>query len=100
MAKQVKPVSSTVFSDGIKIDDSDRIYFTDYEHNAITRLNQDSSLEVIAYDERISWPDAIAFDSDGVLYFTVAKFHQLYGGEGGTDISSPPFEVFRISLRN
>lgn len=94
--EHVRSLGSAVFSDGIQTDAQDRLYFTDYEHEAIIRREVDGTLTVLAQDPRISWPDAIDFGPDGSLYFTVAKFHQLYGGPDGSDISAHPFQVFRL----
>lgn len=91
----IERVAKTVFSDGIQIDNLGRIYFTDVERNAITRLKPDGALEIVVQDERIKWPDAIAFDPDGSLYFTVAQFHLRPEVTGGTDRSSPPYKVFQ-----
>ena len=99
VVERVEAVGPTVFSDGIERDGQDRVHFTDYEHSAITRMNADGTLTVLAQDPRIAWPDAIAFGPDGSLSFTVAAFHQLYGGPGGANISQSEFPVFRIVPR-
>lgn len=96
VAAELRSLGPTVHSDGIQTDAQGRVHFTDYEHDALTRRNQDGTLEVVAYNNRLSWPDAIAFGADGTAYVPNAKFHQTYSGPGGSDASEPPFELFAV----
>ena len=100
VARQVELVAETVFSDGIQTDAEGRVYFTDFENDAISRIDPQmpsNGVEIIVSDPEISWPDAIDFAPDGTLYFTVAQFHHILAGDSGIDRSEPPFKVFMIS---
>lgn len=99
VGKRVERVGTTVFADGIQIDSSGAIYFTDVERNAISRLRPGRQVEVIVQDERIKWPDSIALSSDGYLYFPIAQFHRLPSANNGVDKSLPPFKVYKVRLQ-
>lgn len=77
VGKRVERIGTTVFADGIQIDSSGNVYFTDVERNAISRLRPGTQIEVIVQDERIKWPDSIAIAPDGYLYFPIAQFSTL-----------------------
>lgn len=99
LGKRVERVGTTVFADGIQIDSSGAIYFTDVERNAISRLRSGRQVEVIIQDERIKWPDSIALSSNGYLYFPVAQFHRVASINNGVDKSLPPFKVYKVRLQ-
>lgn len=96
VAENVEHVGRTVFSDGIEADPQGRVYFTDYEAEAITRRDPDGRLVQVVHDARLSWPDAIAFGPDGSMYATVAQFHLLAAANRGVDRSRPPFPIVRV----
>lgn len=98
VGKRVERVGTTVFADGIQIDSSGAIYFTDVERNAISRLRPGGNVEVIVQDERIKWPDSITLSSDGYLYFPIAQFHRIASTNNGVDKSLPPFKVYKVRL--
>ena len=96
---RIERVATTVYSDGIETDAQGRIYFTDVEAEGISRMDPNEPLgqvEVLVRDPRLSWPDAIGFDADGMLYTTTAQFHFLPVANEGVDRTTRPLEVFRI----
>jgi acetyl esterase len=98
LARRVEIYATGVISDGIEIDREGRIYFTDVERNAVSRIRPGGELEILVSDPRLRWPDALAFDREGNLYVTVAQFHLLPGFNSGSDRSAPPFQVFRLPV--
>lgn len=99
VAKHIQLVTTAVFADGIQIDQQDRLYFTDIERNAITRLNPDGKLQLLVQDERLKWPDSIAIDPNGYLYTPVAQFHLLPRANNGMNRTMLPFYVFRVKFQ-
>lgn len=96
---RIERVAETVFSDGIETDAEGRVYLTDVEAEAVSRLDPndpDAGVERLVSDPRLSWPDAIGFAADGALYVTTAQFHRLPAANAGVDRSEPPFEVLKL----
>ena len=96
---RIERVAETVFSDGIEIDGAGRVFFTDVEADAVSRLDPNdpgAGVDTLVSDQRLSWPDAIGFAADGALYVTTAQFHRLPTANAGVDRSEPPFEVLKL----
>ncbi len=89
-------VATAVIADGIEVGPDGLVYFTDLERNAISRLEMDGTIGLVASSPELSWPDAIGFAPDGSLYVTTPQFHRLGFFNGGQDVSRPPFKLFRI----
>ncbi|MDA4847864.1 alpha/beta fold hydrolase [Hoeflea poritis] len=92
----VRLEASAVIADGIAMGPQGRVHFTDLERNAISRLEPDGTITIVARGPDLSWPDAIAFGPDGSIYTTEAQFHRLDVFNDGSDVSRPPYDVFRI----
>lgn len=85
-------------SDGLESDSRDRIYITDYEHNAIRRRDPDGSIATLVHDPRALWPDTLSLATDGHLYFTANQLHRQPGFQEGEDRRQQPYLLFRIPL--
>ena len=85
-------------SDGLESDSRDRVYITDYEHNAIRQRDPDGSITTLVHDPRALWPDTLSLATDGHLYFTANQLHRQPGFQAGQDRRQKPFVLFRIPL--
>ncbi|MGB7574054.1 MAG: L-dopachrome tautomerase-related protein [Thermodesulfobacteriota bacterium] len=85
-------------SDGLESDAKGRIYLSDYEHNAIHRMMPDGSIETIAHDPRMLWPDTLCVAYDGYLYFTVNQIERQVVHRAGKDMREKPYVLFRIKI--
>lgn len=85
-------------SDGLESDTQGRIYLSDYEHNAVRRMLPDGTIETLAYDPRMLWPDTLSLAHDGYLYFTVNQIERQAVHWGGKDVRQKPYVVFRIKV--
>lgn len=85
-------------SDGLESDAEDRIYVTNYEHNAIMRRNPNSEWETIVHDPRLLWPDTLSLASDGYLYVTANQLHRQARFHNGRDMRRKPYTLFRIKV--
>jgi sugar lactone lactonase YvrE len=85
-------------SDGLESDAKGRVYLSDYEHNAIHRMMPDGSIETIAHDARMLWPDTLSLAYDGHLYFTVNQIERQAAHQAGKDLREKPYVIFRIKI--
>ncbi|MGK7875110.1 MAG: L-dopachrome tautomerase-related protein [Xenococcaceae cyanobacterium] len=85
-------------SDGLESDSRDRVYITDYEHNAIRRRNPDGSFELIVHDPRVLWPDTLSLAQDGYLYFTANQLHRQPDFHRGKDLREKPYSIWRTRI--
>ena len=85
-------------SDGLESDSENRIYVTDYEHNAIRRLNPDGNIETLVQDPRLLWPDTLSLASDGFLYVTANQLHRQPIFHNGQDLRQKPYYLFRTPV--
>lgn len=83
-------------SDGLETDDRGRIYATDYEHNAIRRLDN-GRWTTIAHDARMLWPDSMSI-APGYLYFTANQIDRLPLFHEGHDGRVKPYALFRVKI--
>ena len=86
-------------SDGLESDSEGNIYSTNYEHNAILRLNYYNKVwETIVYDTRLLWPDTLSLATDGYLYVTANQLHRQARYNRGKDLRMKPYTLFRTRV--
>jgi sugar lactone lactonase YvrE len=85
-------------NDGIICDTQGRIYTTDFEDNAIRRLDPATgNAEVIVQDERLLWPDTLAFHGSD-LYVVSNQLARQPNYHFGKDERQPPYALFKVSV--
>jgi sugar lactone lactonase YvrE len=85
-------------SDGLESDQQNRVYLTDYEHDAIRRRYPDGRIETLAHDPRILWPDTMSLGADGFLYFTANQLDRMARFHDGNDLRQPPYVLFKLKV--
>lgn len=98
IAQRIERVGQVPPSDGLEFRDG-KIYVTAIEDDAV--LSYDvvtKQTEVVAQDERLRWPDSVAFTPDGALYVTTSQIHLTPKFNRGETRVEEPFRVFRVSL--
>lgn len=85
-------------SDGLESDSQNRVYLTNYEHNAIFRRLPNGMYETIVHDPRALWPDTLSVASDGYLYFTANQLHRQPRYHEGKDLREKPYSLFRTRI--
>jgi sugar lactone lactonase YvrE len=85
-------------SDGLEQDAAGGIYATDYEHNAIVRLDGQGGWATVMQDERALWPDTLALAADGYLYFTANQLHRQPSFNDGKDRREKPYLLMRVNV--
>lgn len=54
-------------TDGLECDDAGNVYLTAYEHDALFRRSPDGTIDSLALDRRLLWPDSTCISTDGHL---------------------------------
>jgi sugar lactone lactonase YvrE len=88
-------------SDGLESDAEGWVYLTDIEHNSILRMkpeNGQASIEAIAHDSRILWPDTLSLAHDGYLYFTANQIQRQPIHTEGPDLRDKPYVIYRLKV--
>jgi len=85
-------------SDGLESDAQDRVYLTNYEHNAIQRRLANGMIETLVHDPRVLWPDTLSVAQNGYLYFTVNQLHRQPRFHRGRDLRQKPYTLFRTRI--
>jgi sugar lactone lactonase YvrE len=101
LAAAVQSLGQTSAVDGMWMDLDGQLYLTAIEHDAIERRNNAGKLEVIVRDGLIQWPDSITIAEVAGkrhLYFTASQIHKSWPFNGGIDVSTTPFEIFRVPI--
>ena len=63
-------------ADGLIAGPDGSIYLSSLEHNAVRVLRPDGTIETVAQDPLIAWPDSFSFGPGGWLYLTTSRIHQ------------------------
>jgi sugar lactone lactonase YvrE len=95
VARAVEKVADTFPVDGLWMDAQDRIYLSNLGDNAVSRWSN-GQMEKIASDSRLAWPDTFAQGPDGAIYVTASHIHETAPYNGGKEIRTRPYAVFRF----
>ena len=94
LAKLVRDEGEKVMTDGIAMDNQDRLYLTDAEHHQILRRWPDGHLDVVLRDPRLVWPDGIYVNGHD-LYVTLGQWDRL---SKHSDTREPPYLLIKASV--
>jgi sugar lactone lactonase YvrE len=101
-AKTIKELPQRDFaSDGLHTDATGNLLLTDYEHNAVRRLDQrddnDATYTIIAQDPRMIWPDTLAVDSQGAVFVMANQLNRQPRFHEGQDKRDQPYVLFKFT---
>jgi sugar lactone lactonase YvrE len=85
-------------SDGLESDSKNRIYLTDWEHNAIHVRTGENSFETLVSDPQMWWPDTLSLSTDGYLYIISNQLHRQAKFHDGVDRRVRPFYLYRMKI--
>lgn len=92
LGRTVELVTESGISDGIQMGPDGWIYLTSLEHHAIRAVDPETKrIEIVVQDERLKWPDSLAFGPAGDLYVTTSQIHLQPD-------PAEPYYVFRIRV--
>jgi sugar lactone lactonase YvrE len=103
-AKTVRELPQRDFaSDGLHADAAGNLLLTDYEHNAIRRLDTHgenaAEYRIIAQDPRLIWPDTLAVDQQGSVYVIANQLNRQKQFHEGQDQRHQPYVLFKFTPR-
>jgi sugar lactone lactonase YvrE len=84
--------------DGLESDAQERVYLSDYEHDAVRRWNATGAIETLVHDPRVLWPDTLSLAANGYLYFTANQIERGAGFHNGQDLRQKPYVLFRLKV--
>lgn len=98
IASAVERVGEVPASDGIEFR-AGCVYLAAIEENAIVRcLVGRPTLEEWVRDERLKWPDSLAWAPDGSLYVTASQIHLTPRFNHGRNRVREPYRLFKIAV--
>ncbi len=90
-AEAVETLAEVGPSDGLIAGPDGSIYLSSLEQNAVRVYRPDGTIETIAQDELIAWPDSFSWAPNGDLLVTTSRIHQGAEPKG-------KYGVLRISM--
>ncbi|WP_110926789.1 L-dopachrome tautomerase-related protein [Bacillus massiliglaciei] len=85
-------------SDGMITDAVGNVYAGDYENNSIRKIRPNGTIETIAHDPRILWPDTFSIGPDCYLYMIVNQLHRQARFHYGKDLREKPYSLLRMKI--
>ncbi len=97
LSSKVESVTETPAPDGIIMGPDGKLYLTDIEHGAIQVFDpKENKLSTIVSDERLRWPDSLAWAPDGALLVTTSQIQDMPRFNGGKDMQQIPYHVYKV----
>lgn len=84
-------------ADGLALDDQNRMYTTNYEHDCILRRDPDGSFKMMLRDPRALSPDGIFATADHV-YCTFGQWNRLAAFNEGKERRVAPYLLIRFPI--
>ncbi len=85
-------------SDGMITDAKGNVYAGDYENNSIRKILLDGTIETIAHDPILLWPDTFSIGLDQYLYVIVNQLHRQARFHYGKDLQQKPYSLLRMKI--
>ncbi len=99
LEKLVERLARTPKPDGMLADKDGGIYLAAFELNGICRFDPATGkTTTVLTDERLKWPDTMAWGPDGALYVTTSQIHRMAKYHGGESKRSEPYRVYRVRM--
>lgn len=87
-------------SDGLDCDREGRVYFTDVTNGTLQRLiPAENRYETLLRGEHyFIWPDALKLGPDRIVYITDSQVNRMPSFNGGQDLRTPPYRLYRAAI--
>ncbi len=97
VAAAVETVGTTCVADGILMDRKGRLWITSPEDNSVKLRRPDGTLEIVAQDGRLQWPDTLAEGPDGRIYVTSSHIQDMAQWHEHGSTRRIPYGLWRFS---
>jgi sugar lactone lactonase YvrE len=94
----VESFGAKTMSDGITIDNEDRLYLSDMEHSAIVRMNSRGELTTLIKDKKLRWPDGFSFGPDNELYVTASALQYVIAKPDRYIQENGPYQIYKLKV--
>ena len=94
----VESFGAKTMSDGITIDNEDRLYLSDMEHSAIVRMNSRGELTTLIKDKKLRWPDGFSFGPNNELYVTASALQYVIAKPDRYIQENGPYQIFKLKV--
>lgn len=95
-SKAVEKVATTFPSDGLWLDPEDRLYLSNINESAVSRLSKDGTVEKLVSDPSLQWPDTFAQGPDGTMYITASHINDAPQFNHGKSVRREPYTIFKF----
>lgn len=85
-------------SDGIRIDENEMVYFTDFENHQILCMDENGKEKVVLQNNNIRWTDGLSLGADGYLYITDSALQYVIMKSEKKYKAHAPFGIWRVKL--
>jgi sugar lactone lactonase YvrE len=97
LGSKVETLGQTPKPDGMLEGRAGTIYLAAFEKNALVRFDvKTHKTTTVIEDERLQWPDTLAWGPDGALYVTTSQIHRMPKYHGGQSKQQGPFGLWRV----
>jgi hypothetical protein len=99
LAAKVENLGKTPKPDGMLEGRNGTVYLTEIEKNAIGRFDvSGQKMTTIIKDDRLQWPDTMAWGADGKLYVTTSQIHRMPKYHQGQSKQKGDYKVYRLRV--
>lgn len=97
LAQRVERYAEKPLCDGISMDNDGNIYISDVARHALGVITPARKYETLCQDDRLlSWPDAMSYGPDGMMYVVANQLQNSPVLNGGVDRTTPLFYIVRF----
>lgn len=93
---KVERLGTTCVSDGYWMDKRGRLFITSPEDNSVKLRKPDGTLQIVAQDDRLRWPDSLAEGADGALFVTASHIQDMGQWHDRGSTRTMPYGLFRF----
>lgn len=84
--------------DGIRIDDDEMVYITDFENHQVLCFDENGNEKVVFKNEKVRWADGLSLGADGYLYITDSALQHVIMKSEKKFKEHAPFGLWRVKL--
>jgi len=95
-AGAVEKVARTFPNDGLWMDAQNRVYLSNINQSAVSRVLPGGKIETVVTDPRLEWPDTFTQGTDGSIYITASHINDGPQYNHGRSTRTTPYAIFKF----